>query len=88
MKRSKFSESQIFAILKEAESGQKVGDVCRNHGISTATFYSWRSKYGGMDVSMLKQYKELEVKYNRLQKMFTDSQLDNQILKEVIEGVV
>ena len=86
MKRSKFSESQIFAILKEAESGQKVGDVCRNHGISTATFYSWRSKYGGMDVSMLKQYKELEVKYNRLQKMFTESQLDNQILKEVIEG--
>ena len=63
MRTSKFSESQIVSILKQQESGVKVADICREHGISAATFYKWRSKYGGMDASMLKRIKELEQDY-------------------------
>ena len=86
MKRSKFSESQIFSILKEAEKGMKVDDICRTHGISNATFYNWRSKYGGMDVSMLKQYKELEAENAKLKRMYAEAAMDNETLKEILAG--
>lgn len=82
MRKSTFTESQIVAILKEAESGVPVADLCRTHGISSSAFYKWRSKYGGMDASMMRRLKELETENTRLKKMFADSQLDNQILKE------
>ena len=84
MRTSKFSESQIVAILKQQESGVKVADICREHGISQATFYKWRSKYGGMDASMLRRVKELEVENARLKKMYAESQMDQVILKEAL----
>jgi len=84
MKTSKFSESQIVTILKEQDSGLKVTDICRTHGISAATFYKWRSRYGGMDASMLKRVKELEQENARLKKMYADVQLDAHVLKEAL----
>lgn len=84
MRSSKFSESQIVAILKQQDSGLKVADICREHGISQATFYKWRSKYGGMDASMLKRVKELEAENARLKKMYAESQMDQAILKEAL----
>ena len=82
MKTSKFTETQIVAILKESENGLAVADICRTHGISQATFYKWRSKYGGIDASLMKRLKELEAENVRLKKMYTDSELDKQILRE------
>ena len=82
MRKSKFTESQIVAILKESEDGLPLADLCRRHAISQATFYKWRSKYGGMDVSLIKRLKELEAENSRLKKMYADSQLDQQILRE------
>lgn len=84
MKTSKFSETQIVSILKQQDAGVKVADICREHGISAATFYKWRSKYGGMDASMLRRVKELEAENARLKKMYADVQLDAQILKEAL----
>ena len=84
MKTSKFSETQIVSILKQQDAGLKVADICREHGISQATFYKWRSKYGGMDASMLKRVKELEQENARLKKMYADVQLDAEILKEAL----
>jgi putative transposase len=84
MKSSKFSETQIVSILKQQDAGVKVADICREHGISQATFYKWRSKYGGMDASMLRRVKELEAENARLKKMYADVQLDAQILKEAL----
>jgi len=84
MKSSKFSESQIVSILKQQDTGMKVADICREHGISQATFYKWRSKYGGMDASMLKRVKELEAENARLKKMYAESQMDQAILKEAL----
>ncbi len=85
MKKSKFSESQIFNILKQAESGISVVDICHEHGIGNATFYKWRAKYGGMDTSMMKRLKELEDENARLKRMFANSQMDNEILKETLK---
>ena len=85
MKKSRFTESQICAILKEAEGGVSVADVCRKHGVSQASFYKWRSKFGGMDASLIKQMKELQAENQRLKKMYADSQMDCEILREVIE---
>ncbi len=85
MKKSRFSESQIVSILKEVESGMKVDDVCRKHGISTATYYSWKSKYGGMQASDLKKLKELESELNQLKKMYADLSLENYAIKELLE---
>lgn len=85
MKKSKFTESQIFNILKEAECGMSVIDICREHGIGNATFYKWRAKYGGMDTSMMKRLKELEEENGRLKRMFANSQMDNEILKETLK---
>ena len=84
MKTSKFSESQIVSILKQQDSGVKAAEICREHGISSATFYKWRSKYGGLDASMLKRVKELEQENARHKKMYAESQMDQQILKEAL----
>ena len=84
MKTSKFSETQIVSILKQQEAGLKVVDICREHGISQATFYKWRSKYGGMDASMLKRVKELESENARLKKMYADAQLEAHAMKEAL----
>ncbi len=85
MKTTKFSESQIINILKLAENGIPITEVCRINGISSATFYKWRAKYGGMDVSVLSQVKQLEAENNRLKKMYAELQLDHHILKEAMK---
>lgn len=85
MKKSKYSNSQILSILKQAEAGQAVPEICREHGMSSATFYKWRSKYGGMDVSMMSRLKELEAENTRLKKMYAEERLKAEILKEAIE---
>ncbi len=85
MKRSKFSDTQIISILKQSEVGLAVPDICREHGISTATFYKWRSKYGGLDVSMMSRLKELEAENSRLKKMYAEERLNAEILKEALE---
>lgn len=84
MKKSKFTETQIIAMLKEHESGKKVADICRENGISQATFFNWKGKYGGLEVSELKRLRELEDENNRLRKLYTDVSMDHQILKEVL----
>lgn len=85
MKRSRFSESQIIGILKEAESGIPVAELCRKHGMSDASFYNWRAKYGGMDASMLKRVKELEAENRRLKKMYAEERLKAEIVQEALE---
>jgi putative transposase len=85
MKRSRFSESQIISILKEAENGVPVAELCRKHGMSDASFYNWRAKYGGMDVSMLKRVKELEAENRRLKKMYAEERLKAEIIQEALE---
>lgn len=84
MKKSRFTDSQIIAVLKQAEAGTPVPELCREHGISTATFYNWRSKYGGMDTSMISRLKELEEENRRLKKMYAESQMSADILKEAL----
>jgi putative transposase len=84
MKKSKFTESQIFNMLKQAESGLSVADICREHGISGATFYKWKAKYGGMDNSMMKRLRELEEENYRLKRMYANAQMDNELLKEAL----
>lgn len=85
MKTSRFSDSQIMAILKQAENGVPVPDLCREHGMSSASFYKWRAKFGGMDTSMIKRMKELEDENRRLKKMYAEERLKAEILKEAIE---
>jgi putative transposase len=85
MKKSKFSESQILAILKQNEEGMKVTDLCREHGISQPTFYNWRSKYGGMKVNQLKKMKELEAQLAQYKKIVAEQTLHITVLKDVIE---
>ena len=84
MKKARFSESQIVAILKQQEAGQTVAQIAREHGISEATFYTWKSKYGGMQVSELTRLKELEAENRRLKQMYADLSLENQTIKEVL----
>ena len=84
MKKSKFTESQIVQILKEADAGMLVKDVCRKHGISSPTYYSWKSKYGGMGASDLKRTKELESENAKLKRMYADLALENAAMKELI----
>ena len=84
MKKSKFSDSQIIGYLKRAEGGEAVPTLCREAGISSATFYKWRSKYGGMDVSMMARVKELEAENQRLKRMYAEAQMGTEILKEVL----
>ena len=84
MRKSKFSESQIAGILKEAEAGVAVAELSRKHGISAALFYQWRSKYGGMSVSDLQRLRELEQENGRLKRMYANLSLDHELLKEVL----
>jgi putative transposase len=83
MKRSRFSDEQIIAIVKEQEAGAKTADVCRRHGISDATFYKWKSKYGGLEVSEARRLKALEDENARLKRLLADAMLDNAALKEI-----
>ncbi len=85
MKKSRFTETQIINILKESENGLPVAEICRKHGMSEATFYKWRAKYGGMDVSLMKQFKTLEEENRRLKKMYAEERLKADILQEAIE---
>jgi putative transposase len=84
LKKSRFTDGQIIGILKQAEAGTPVPELCREHGISSATFYKWRSKYGGMDASMMSRMKELEEENRRLKKMYAESQMSADILKEAL----
>ncbi len=84
MKKSRFTDSQIIAVLKQAQVGAPVPELCREHGISSATFYKWRSKFGGMDASMMSQLKELQDENRRLKKMYAEAQLSADLLKETM----
>ena len=85
MKQNRFTESQIVSILKQQEAGSKVMDICREHGISDATFYNWKAKYGGMAPSQLKKLKELEEENARLKRMYADLSLVHHALKDAVE---
>lgn len=85
MKKSRFTETQIVRILKEVESGRLVKEVCREYGVSEATYYNWKSKYGGMEASDIKRLKELEDENRRLKQMHAELCLDNRILKDIVE---
>lgn len=84
MKRSRFSEQQIVGVLKEADAGVAVKELCRKHGISDATFYNWKAKYGGLSVSDLKRLKELEAENAKLKKMYADLALENEAIRAVL----
>jgi len=83
MKKTRFTETQIVSILKQQEGGLSVKDICREHSISEATFYNWKSKYGGMEASDVRRLKDLEEENAQLKKMYADLALDNRILKEL-----
>lgn len=85
MKKGRFTETQIVKALNEEQSGRKADDICRELGISRATFYNWKSKYSGMEVSQLKELKELQEENRKLKAMYADLALDHRILKEIIE---
>ena len=85
MRKSRFTESQIIKVLKEVEGGRQVNEVCREYGISDATYYNWKSKYGGMEVSDIKRLKELEEENQRLKRMFADLSLKHEALRDIVE---
>ena len=84
MRKSKFTESQIVAILAEGESGLAVGDVCRKHGISNATYYQWKSKYAGVSANELKRIKDLEAENGKLKRVYAELALENTAIKDVL----
>ncbi len=86
MKKSRFTDSQILAILKQSEAGTPVTELCREHGMSSASFYKWRSKFGGMDASMMKRLKELEAENARLKKMYAEERIKAELRQEALEG--
>ena len=88
MKKSKYSDSQILAILNQSEAGTPVPELCREHGMSSATFYKWRAKYGGMDASLMARLKELDDENRRLKKMYADERLRAEIVQEALSKVV
>lgn len=85
MKKSRYSDQQILSILKQAENGTPVPDLCREHGMSNATFYKWRAKYSGMDSSMMSEMRELKAESQRLKRMYAEERLKAEILKEAME---
>ena len=85
MKKSRYTEAQIVKILKEVEAGRLVKEVCREYGISDATYYNWKAKYGGMESSDIKRLKDLEEENRRLKQMYAELSLDHKILKEIVE---
>lgn len=85
MKKSRFTETQIVKILKEVETGKLVKEICREYGISDATYYNWKAKYGGMEASDIKRLRELEDENRKLKQMFADLSLEHRILKDIIE---
>jgi putative transposase len=85
MKRSRFTETQIVSILKEADAGAKVKDLCRKHGISNATYYNWKSKHGGMEASDLKRMKELEGELSQYKRMYAELARENDAMRNLIE---
>ena len=85
MKKTRFTETQIVAILKEADAGMKVADICRKHGISDATYYNWKSKYGGMEASDLKRMKELGVELSQYKRMYAELARENDAMRSLIE---
>ena len=86
MRKSRYSDSQILGILQQAEAGTPVPELCREHGMSSALFYKWRAKYGGMDASLMKRLNELEAENKRLKKMYAEERLKSEIRKEALEG--
>jgi len=84
MKKSRFTETQIVSVLKEADAGESVKDLCRKYGISDATYYNWKSKYGGLDASELKRMKELEAENSKLKRMYADLALEIRAMKDVL----
>ena len=84
MKKSRFSDSQILSILKQADAGSSVPELCREHGMSSASFYKWRSKYGGMDASLMGRLKELEDENRRLKKMYAEERLKAELIQEAM----
>lgn len=85
MKKSRYTDSQIMAILKQAETGTPVPELCREHGMSSATFYKWRAKYGGMDASLMSRMKELEEENRRLKKMYAEERIKAEIVQEALQ---
>ncbi len=86
MKKSRFTDSQIVSIFKQAEAGTPVADLCREYGMSSASFYQWRSKYGGMDASLMRRLKELEAENARLKKMYAEERIKSELRQEALEG--
>lgn len=85
MKKTRYTETQIIKVLKEVEGGRHVKEVCREYGISDATYYNWKSKYGGMESSDIRRLKELEEENRRLKQMYADISLEHKILKDIVE---
>jgi putative transposase len=84
MKKKRFTETQIFSILKEFDAGKNIQDISREHGVSKATIYNWKAKYGGMEMNELKKFKELEEENRKLKQMYADLALDNKMLKDIL----
>jgi putative transposase len=84
MKTGRYSDAQIMGILKQAESGVPISELCREHGMSNASFYKWRAKYGGMDVSLMSQLKVMEAENLRLKRMYAEMSMQNDLLKEAL----